>query len=82
MTDSPVARRRGAAHAEAVVVHVSNFRPVKRVSAVFEVFRRMHATVPARLVMIGDGPDRGDLEREVNERGYADSVEFVGERGT
>jgi N-acetyl-alpha-D-glucosaminyl L-malate synthase BshA len=65
---------------EAVVVHVSNFRPVKRVGAVFDVFRRMRARAPARLVMVGDGPDRGDLEREVTDRGYADSVDFVGEQ--
>ena len=75
-------RRRlsGATTQEAVVVHISNFRPVKRVGVVFDVFRRMRARVPARLIMIGDGPDRGDLEHEVNDQGFGDSVEFVGEQ--
>jgi len=59
---------------------VSNFRAVKRVSAVFEVFKRMREHVRARLVMIGDGPDRADLERQVSDDGYADVVEFVGEQ--
>jgi N-acetyl-alpha-D-glucosaminyl L-malate synthase BshA len=66
--------------AEILVLHVSNFRAVKRVGAVFDVFKRMREHVRARLVMIGDGPDRADLERQVSEDGYADVVEFVGEQ--
>jgi len=65
---------------DTLVLHVSNFRAVKRVSAVFEVFKRMREHVRARLVMIGDGPDRADLERQVSDDGYADVVEFVGEQ--
>src|SRR6185295_15208969 len=47
--------------ADNVIVHVSNFRPVKRVDAVFDVFRRVRERVRATLVMIGDGPDREPL---------------------
>ena len=65
---------------ERLVLHVSNFRPVKRVGVVFDVFKRMREHVRARLVMIGDGPDRADLERQVAEDGYADVVDFVGEQ--
>lgn len=65
---------------EPLVLHVSNFRPVKRVSTVLEIFRRVRERVPARLILIGDGPDRVDLEREVGERGLADVVEFIGEQ--
>jgi N-acetyl-alpha-D-glucosaminyl L-malate synthase BshA len=65
---------------EALVVHVSNFRPVKRVRVVFEIFRRIRAEAGARLVMIGDGPDRADLEREVADQGFSDVVDFVGEQ--
>lgn len=65
---------------EAVVVHVSNFRPVKRVGLVVDVFRRILSRVRARLVMIGDGPDRAPLERRVTEEGLGDAVRFVGER--
>jgi N-acetyl-alpha-D-glucosaminyl L-malate synthase BshA len=63
-----------------LVLHVSNFRAVKRVSAVFEIFKRMREHVPARLVMIGDGPDRADLERQVSADGYNHAVDFVGEQ--
>jgi N-acetyl-alpha-D-glucosaminyl L-malate synthase BshA len=69
-----------AACGEALVLHVSNFRPVKRVGMVLEVFRRVRARVGARLVLIGDGPDRVDLERQVTDYGLSDSVEFVGEQ--
>jgi N-acetyl-alpha-D-glucosaminyl L-malate synthase BshA len=69
-----------AAGNEALVVHVSNFRPVKRVGIVVEVFRRIREQVRARLVMIGDGPDRAAAERQVLELGLSDAVEFVGEQ--
>jgi len=65
---------------EPVVVHVSNFRPVKRVGAVLDVFSRLRRRVPCSLAFIGDGPDRPMLERRVAEEGLGDSVRFVGER--
>jgi N-acetyl-alpha-D-glucosaminyl L-malate synthase BshA len=65
---------------DALVMHISNFRPLKRVGTVFEIFRRMRAHISARLVMIGDGPDRADLERQVSERGFGKVVDFVGEQ--
>ena len=65
---------------EHVVVHASNFRPVKRVGAVFEIFQRIRARLSARLVMIGDGPERRPLEQRVDEAGLQDVVEFAGEQ--
>jgi N-acetyl-alpha-D-glucosaminyl L-malate synthase BshA len=65
---------------KAVVVHVSNFRPVKRVGLVLEVFRRILARLPARLVMIGDGPDRMEAERQATALGVSHAAEFVGEQ--
>jgi N-acetyl-alpha-D-glucosaminyl L-malate synthase BshA len=65
---------------DALVVHLSNFRPVKRVGVVLEVFRRIRERVRARLVMIGDGPDRAGLERQIDREGLREAVEFVGER--
>ena len=64
----------------AVVVHVSNFRPVKRVNVVIDVFKRIRDRVPARLVMIGDGPERPGAERQATQLGLSDSVDFVGEQ--
>ena len=49
--------------AEKLLIHVSNFRPVKRVDAAMEVFARMRAQVPARLLLVGDGPDLGQVQR-------------------
>jgi len=65
---------------EHVVVHASNFRPVKRVGAVFEIFQRIRARLNARLVMMGDGPERRPLEQRVAEENLHDVVEFAGEQ--
>lgn len=62
-----------------LIVHMSNFRPVKRVDVVLEVFRRVRREVPARLLLIGDGPDRPAIERRVHEYGLASEVRFIGE---
>jgi N-acetyl-alpha-D-glucosaminyl L-malate synthase BshA len=78
----PAFRERACPRArfDALAVHLSNFRPVKRVGAVLEIVRRMRARVRVRLVLIGDGPDRAALERQVEREGLGDAVEFVGER--
>lgn len=64
----------------AIVMHVSNFRSVKRVSLVLEIFKRIRTQVRARLVMVGDGPDRPAVERQAADDGLADVVDFVGEQ--
>jgi N-acetyl-alpha-D-glucosaminyl L-malate synthase BshA len=64
----------------AVVMHVSNFRAVKRVPAVIDVFRSIRQRVPARLVLIGDGPDRPAAERRAADHGLLDDVLFAGEQ--
>ena len=76
----PDLRRRIAPNGELLVMHVSNFRPVKRVDMVLDVFLRVRSRVNARLVMIGDGPDRGFLEVRVREEGLSDVVTFTGEQ--
>lgn len=63
-----------------IVVHVSNFRPVKRVLAVVEVFARICREVPAHLLMVGDGPDLDKAVRLVGERGLEERVHFLGEQ--
>ena len=65
---------------EPLLIHVSNFRPVKRVAAVVEVFARVRRQMRARLLMVGDGPDltaAADLARSL---GVADDVLFLGEQ--
>jgi L-malate glycosyltransferase len=61
-------------------MHISNFRSVKRVSLVLEIFKRIRSHVRARLVMVGDGPDRIAAERQALDDGMADVVDFVGEQ--
>lgn len=61
-----------------VVMHVSNFRPVKRVRDIVRVFARIAMEVPSILVMVGDGPERVEAETEARELGIAQSVLFLG----
>jgi L-malate glycosyltransferase len=63
---------------EAVVVHVSNFRPVKRIADVLAVFDRIRREVPARLLLVGDGPERSLAERLAQSGGFADRTAFLG----
>jgi N-acetyl-alpha-D-glucosaminyl L-malate synthase BshA len=61
-------------------MHVSNFRPVKRVEAVLDVFRLIRRRLRARLILVGDGPARHDIERRVAEHDLAGDVTFAGEQ--
>ena len=63
-----------------LVIHVSNFRPVKRVDAVVEIFRRIRERVNARLLLVGDGPDLPLARRVAREQGIGDAVEAIGEQ--
>jgi N-acetyl-alpha-D-glucosaminyl L-malate synthase BshA len=73
-----VCARRWARPGERLLVHISNFRPVKRVLDVVETFRRVHAAVPSRLLMVGDGPERGKVEQHCREHHLCDAITFVG----
>ena len=64
----------------ALVVHMSNFRPVKRVDIVTEIFRLVRQQLRARLLLIGDGPVRHDIEQLVRTHGLEDHVVFAGEQ--
>lgn len=78
--DVPDLRHRFASDDERIVIHVSNFRPVKRVVAVIEVFSRIRKEVPARLLMVGDGPDLGDAVQRARALDLTSHVTFVGEQ--
>jgi N-acetyl-alpha-D-glucosaminyl L-malate synthase BshA len=62
------------------MVHVSNFRPVKRVDVALEVFHRIRRRVRARFILIGDGPARAEVERRAAESGLGDAIVFATER--
>lgn len=74
------ARRRFAEPEERLLLHLSNFRPVKRVIDVIEVFSRVASKMPARLLMIGDGPDRSAAEWLAHRKGIQDRVFFMGKQ--
>ena len=61
-----------------MILHVSNFRPVKRIPDVIEVFDRIRKRVPCRLVMIGDGPDRPAAEELCRQKGISSISHFLG----
>jgi N-acetyl-alpha-D-glucosaminyl L-malate synthase BshA len=63
---------------EALLAHISNFRPVKRIGDVIEIFERVQKRRPARLLLVGDGPDRALAERLCREKGICDHVHFLG----
>lgn len=67
-----------APNGEKVVVHVSNFRKVKRIPDVIDIFARIRNSMPAKLIMGGDGPERTDAERKVLEMGLENDVTFLG----
>jgi len=65
---------------ERLLVHLSNFRPVKRVSDVIEIFDRVRKKVPSRLLLIGDGPDRSVAEWLAVQKGIHEDVLFLGKQ--
>ncbi len=62
---------------EKVVCYVSNFRPIKRAPDVVSIFRRVADEVPAKLLMVGNGPDHGTCVKMVKELGLSDRVHFL-----
>jgi N-acetyl-alpha-D-glucosaminyl L-malate synthase BshA len=72
------ARRRLAGPDEAILMHLSNFRPVKRVVDVVRIFAQVVREMPAQLVLIGDGPDRSAAEWLAHDLGIQAKVHFMG----
>jgi N-acetyl-alpha-D-glucosaminyl L-malate synthase BshA len=83
-TYAPDPERKGverfAPQGEKLLIHLSNFRPVKRVQDCIRVLAEVRRTVDARLLMVGDGPERGPAERLAWELGVNRHVEFLGKQ--
>ncbi len=73
-------RARFAPSGEPIFMHLSNFRPVKRPVDTVEIFALVRAKMPAKLVMIGDGPDRATAEYLAHEKGLREDVHFLGKQ--
>jgi len=78
--DGACRRREFARDGQKVLVHLSNFRPVKRLPDVIEIFARVHREVPVKLLLIGDGPDRARAEWMAHQKGLAADVVFLGKQ--
>jgi N-acetyl-alpha-D-glucosaminyl L-malate synthase BshA len=74
------ARQRWAKNGEPILMHLSNFRPVKRVCDVIEIFALVREKIPAKLVLMGDGPDRGSADFMVRKKGLTKDVFFLGKQ--
>jgi N-acetyl-alpha-D-glucosaminyl L-malate synthase BshA len=73
-------RERFAPHHEKILIHVSNFRIVKRVPDVIRIFSEVRRRVPSKLLLVGDGPDRSNCEHLVHELGLQHDVRFLGKQ--
>ena len=71
-------RRHFAPHGEKILAHISNFREVKRVVDVVNIFALVEKVVPTRLLLVGDGPEMSRVEREVVKLGLEGKVQFLG----
>ncbi|MFY7964642.1 MAG: N-acetyl-alpha-D-glucosaminyl L-malate synthase BshA [Chitinophagaceae bacterium] len=69
-----------APNGEKILLHASNFRKVKRVDDVIKVFAKVRSAIPAKLMMVGDGPERPAAEDLARSLGVADDVRFVGKQ--
>ncbi len=78
--DNEAARARWAPGGEPILMHLSNFRPVKRLTDVIEIFALVREKIPAKLVLIGDGPDRGAAEYIVRKKRLTKDVFFLGKQ--
>ncbi|MDR3722469.1 MAG: N-acetyl-alpha-D-glucosaminyl L-malate synthase BshA [Candidatus Acidoferrales bacterium] len=79
-SDDAAARARWAPGGEPILMHLSNFRPVKRLTDVVEIFALVREKIPAKLVLIGDGPDRGAAEYIVRKKRLTKDVMFLGKQ--
>ncbi|MBS9766976.1 MAG: N-acetyl-alpha-D-glucosaminyl L-malate synthase BshA [Flavobacteriaceae bacterium] len=71
-------RRKIANDDEKIITHISNFRPVKRVNDVVAIFDKIQREIPAKLVLIGEGPDREFVENQAKKLGVLDKILMVG----
>ncbi len=78
--DASRLRSQFAAEGEYVLVHASNFRAVKRITDVIRVFAQVREKIPAKLVMVGDGPDRAEAERLCRSLDLCGDIRFLGKQ--
>ncbi|PWI57070.1 N-acetyl-alpha-D-glucosaminyl L-malate synthase BshA [Sulfoacidibacillus thermotolerans] len=78
--ESPKLKRRIAPNGEKILLHMSNFRAVKRIPDVIEIFRQVRRELPAKLLMVGEGPELDAARKLTCKEGIADDVLFLGKQ--
>ncbi|MCV9947957.1 N-acetyl-alpha-D-glucosaminyl L-malate synthase BshA [Paenibacillus sp. BT-177] len=78
--DAAALRRDFAQPHEKIMMHISNFRPVKRVGDVLDIFDRVQQKVPAKLLLVGEGPDLPKIRCKIESLGLQDKVFFLGKQ--
>jgi len=79
-SDDASLRAKWAPNGEPILMHLSNFRPVKRITDAVEIFARVREKMPAKLIMMGDGPDRGAAEYIARKKKIHKDVLFLGKQ--
>ncbi len=69
-----------APNGERILLHVSNFRKLKRVEDVIQVFKRVHEQIPSKLILVGDGPERHNMEELCRKLELCHEVRFLGKQ--
>jgi N-acetyl-alpha-D-glucosaminyl L-malate synthase BshA len=76
----PQLRAQFAEPNEKILLHMSNFRPVKRIMDVIDIFARVHEKVPSRLMFVGEGPELTHAVNRIRELGLSDRVHYLGKQ--
>lgn len=67
-----------APNGERLLIHISNFRKVKRVDDVVKIFEKVNKEIPSKLILVGDGPERGNIDRLSRELKLCDDIKVLG----
>lgn len=78
--DASSLRKDYASAGEKVIMHISNFRPVKRVADVVDIFARINESLPAKLLLVGEGPELSKIQFKINAMGLQHKVHFLGKQ--
>jgi N-acetyl-alpha-D-glucosaminyl L-malate synthase BshA len=73
-------RKAIAPHNEKLIIHTSNFRKVKRVQDVVQVFFEVNKVIPSKLLLVGDGPERSSVEQQCRDLNIMEHVRFLGKQ--
>jgi N-acetyl-alpha-D-glucosaminyl L-malate synthase BshA len=79
-TENAEMRKKYAPNGEKIVMHLSNFRPVKRIGDIVDAFALVLKDMPSKLLLVGDGPERYTAEHHIQELGIGDHVIFLGKQ--